>query len=84
MTQLCCNRVLEDYAVVFFGSVCFKMLRLFIIAAFSVHFFACAFYRVKAFSNDTDDDVAFYVSKNTDPDVSNILIFREPTHAIPL
>jgi hypothetical protein len=40
-------RVLEDYAVVFFGSALFKTLRLFIVAAFSIHFFACIFYRVK-------------------------------------
>ena len=45
-------RVLEDYAVVFFGSALFKILRLFILAAFSVHFFACLFYRVKVLINN--------------------------------
>ena len=40
-------RVIEDYAVVFFGSSLFKILRLFVLAIFTVHFFTCLFYRVK-------------------------------------
>ena len=40
----------EDYAVVFFGSSLFKIVRLFVVAAFSIHFFACLFYRVKVAS----------------------------------
>ena len=41
-------RVVEDYAVVFFGSSLFKILRLFIVALFTIHFFTCLFYHVKA------------------------------------
>ena len=40
-------RVLEDYAVVFFGSVLFKIIRLFVVAAFVIHLHACLFYRIK-------------------------------------
>ena len=65
------SRVVEDYAVVFFGSAAFKMLRLFVVAAFSVHMFACIFYRVKDNSNDQDSVVAFYDSKQVDFDVRN-------------
>ena len=36
--------------MVFFGSSLFKIVRLFVVAAFSIHFFACLFYRVKVAS----------------------------------
>jgi hypothetical protein len=61
--------VLEDYAVVFFGSSCFKIIRLFVIAGFSVHLFGCIFYRVKMESNDDGAITAFYIKQNTDPEV---------------
>ena len=58
---------MEDYAVVYFGSSLFKILRLLFIAIFSVHFFACIFYRVKEVSARSPDDVMeFYVAKNAD------------------
>ena len=41
------NRIIEDYAVVYFGSALYKILRLLLVALFSVHIFACAFFRVK-------------------------------------
>ena len=47
INELLIFRAVEDYAVVFFGSALFKMLRLFVVTAFSVHFFACIFYHVK-------------------------------------
>ena len=56
--------------MVFFGSSIFKIVRLVVIAAFSVHFFACMFYRVKQDSNDSDTVADFYLSKNADPQVS--------------
>jgi hypothetical protein len=61
------NRKIEDYAVVYFGSSLFKILRLLVIAIFSVHFFACIFYRVKEVSAESSDDVVdFYVSRHAD------------------
>ena len=39
------SRTAEDYAVVYFGSSIFKITRLIVIAVFSVHFFACSFYK---------------------------------------
>jgi hypothetical protein len=60
----------KDYSVLYFGSSVFKILRLLIIALFSIHFFACAFYRVKYESAINPADVeAFYVSRNVDPSV---------------
>jgi hypothetical protein len=57
--------------VVYVGSPLFKILRLIIIAIFSIHLFACIFYRVKEVSAVSQDDVtAFYVSKNVDEGVS--------------
>ncbi len=65
------HRAIEDYAVVYFGSSLFKILRLLIIAIFSVHLFACVFYRVKESSALSRDDVTeFYSSRNADEDVS--------------
>ncbi len=65
------RRSIEDYAVVYVGSPVFKILRLIIIAIFSVHFFACIFYRVKEVSAVSREDVTdFYVSRNVDEEVS--------------
>ncbi len=64
------HRAIEDYAVVYVGSPLFKILRLIIVAIFSIHLFACIFYRVKEVSADSKDDVvAFYASKNVDNEV---------------
>jgi hypothetical protein len=62
---------MEDYAVVYFGTSLFKILLLLFIAMFSVHFFACLFYRVKEISAASPDDVTdFYVARNADEVVS--------------
>ncbi len=59
------RRLVEDYAVVYFGSAIFKIARLLIVATFSVHFFACVFFRVKLNSAASEADVVeFYVSRN--------------------
>ena len=64
------QRAIEDYAVVYFGSSLFKILRLLIIAIFSIHLFACIFYRVKEISAYSPDDVTdFYNSRLTNDDV---------------
>jgi hypothetical protein len=63
--------VIEDYAVVFFGSAWYKMLRLFFVAGFAVHLFACIFFQVKS---NNDNVTAFYSAKNVVDDVS-FLIF---------
>ncbi len=39
-------RTAEDYAVVYFGASIFKVTRLLVVAISSVHFFACAFFKV--------------------------------------
>ena len=73
LLNLCLHRALEDYAVVYFGSPLFKILRLLVIAIFSIHLFACVFYRVKEISAESHEDVeAFYAAKNVDGDVSLI------------
>ena len=64
------HRMVEDYAVVFFGSAAFKMLRIFVVAAFSVHLFACIFYRVKDNNQDRDSVAVFYESREANFDVS--------------
>jgi hypothetical protein len=65
-----CGRVIEDYAVVYFGSALFKIGRLLLIATFSVHIFACIFFRVKIVYAAAPEDVAnFYISRNIDPEV---------------
>jgi len=57
--------VVEDYGVIYLGSAIFKIARLLFIALFSVHLFACIFFRVKIASAYTPEDVAsFYTSKN--------------------
>ena len=62
--------IIEDYAVLYFGSAMFKICRLLLIAMSSVHIFACAFHRVKKESAASPDDVAaFYASKGVDPEV---------------
>jgi hypothetical protein len=65
-----CGRIIEDYAVVYFGSALFKIGRLLLIATFSVHIFACVFFRVKIVYAAAPEDVAnFYTSRNIDPEV---------------
>jgi hypothetical protein len=65
------SRVVEDYGVIYLGSAIFKIARLLFIALFSVHFFACIFFRVKIASAYTPEDVAlFYTSKNVAINVS--------------
>jgi hypothetical protein len=61
----------EDYGVIYLGSAVFKIARLLFIAMFSVHLFACIFFRVKVASAATTEEVAaFYISKNVAEDVS--------------
>ena len=57
-------RVVEDYAVLYFGSSLFKIGRLLFVALLSVHFFACAFFRVKKETSSQDDVDNFYLSRN--------------------
>ena len=77
LTPAALHRVVEDYSVAFFGSACFKLLRLFVFAAFNIHLFACIFYRVK----DQDDDAVavaqFYDARNVQVDVRFHAFFRE-------
>ncbi len=64
-------RVLEDYAVLYFGAAVFKVARLLFIAFLGVHLFACLYFRVKKDTAASQDDVDnFYLSKNVDPTVS--------------
>lgn len=68
--------MIEDYAVVYFGSAIFKITRLLVIAASSVHFFSCIFYRVKEESAiNPEDVVVFYTSKNVEENVSLRIFF---------
>ncbi len=63
-------RDLEDYAVVYFGSAIFKIIRLLLVAIFSVHFCACIFFRVKEISAEHSNDVVdFYANRNVAEDV---------------
>jgi hypothetical protein len=56
---------LEDIAVVYLGSAVFKIARLMFIALFSVHLFACIFYRVKMEgANSPEEILEFYTSRN--------------------
>jgi hypothetical protein len=65
-------RQIEDYAVVYFGSALFKIMRLLFIATFSVHIFACMYFRVKIASALSPDIVSdFYASRDVAEDVSN-------------
>ena len=67
-----CCRAVEDIGVVYLGSAVFMIARLTFIALFSVHLFACIFYRVKIISaNSVDDVVQFYSSRNIEEDVSH-------------
>ncbi len=62
---------MEDYTVVYLGAALFKILRLLLIGAFSVHVFACIFFRVKvATAVSAEDVVLFYSSRNVEEDVS--------------
>ncbi len=64
-------RVVEDYGVIYLGSAVFKIARLLFIAMFSVHMFACIFFRVKIASAIYAEDVTlFYTSKNVPANVS--------------
>jgi hypothetical protein len=64
-------RVVEDYGVIYLGSPVFKIARLLFIAMFSVHLFACIFFRVKVVSAFAAEDVAtFYTSRNVAENVS--------------
>jgi hypothetical protein len=67
-------RLFSDYVVLYFGSSVYKIARLLLIAMLSVHFFACAFYRVK---NDTalspEDVDSFYESRNVNPTVCGFI-----------
>lgn len=64
------HRIIEDYAVVYFGSSIFKICRLLMVATLCVHIFACIYFRVKIdYANSPDDVINFYVIKNVDPDV---------------
>jgi hypothetical protein len=74
-TKCCvCCRVVEDYGVIYLGSPVFKIARLLFVAMFSVHLFACIFFRVKVSSASKPEDVAiFYTSKNVPDNVSNDL-----------
>ena len=56
--------------MIYLGSAVFKIARLLFIAMFSVHIFACIFFRVKVASASVPEDVtAFYASKNVPEDV---------------
>ncbi len=70
-------RVLEDYAVICFGSAIFKVTRLLFIAMLSVHLFACVFYRIKEeFASDPADVSSFYETKNVNPSVSSDFVSK--------
>jgi hypothetical protein len=59
-------RVIEDYAVLSFGSSIFKIGRLLFIALLSVHLFACAFFRVKRETSSQEEIDNFYLLRNVD------------------
>ncbi len=61
--------------MIYLGSAIFKIARLLFVAMFSVHMFACVFYRVKIVSAHSPEDVAaFYISKNA---ASNVRLNRD-------
>ncbi len=69
--DLFCFRAVEDYGVIYLGSASFKIARLLFTAMFSVHLFACIFFRVKiASASDPEDVLLFYSTKNVAEDVS--------------
>ena len=56
---------MEDFGVIYLGSASFKIARLLFVAMFSVHIFACIFFRVKIVSASSPEDVStFYTSRN--------------------
>ncbi len=60
--------------MIYLGSPVFKIARLLFVAMFSVHLFACIFFRVKISSAFAPGDVTtFYTSKNVAEDVSSDL-----------
>ncbi len=60
--------------MIYLGSPVFKIARLLFIAMFSVHLFACIFFRVKIAAATAPEDVAaFYTSRNVAEDVSKTL-----------
>ena len=66
-------RAVEDFGVIYLGSASFKIARLLFVAMFSVHLFACIFFRVKIVSATSPEDVSsFYTSRNVAEDVSNL------------
>ena len=68
-----CCRAIEDYGVIYLGSPVFKIARLLFVAMFTVHLFACIFFRVKVSSASEPEDVTmFYSSKNVAEDVSRL------------
>ena len=70
-TFLSTGRSLQDYVILYFGTVVFKIGRLVAIAILSIHCFACAFYRVKIESAASPEDVdGFYLSRGVEPTVS--------------
>ncbi len=72
---------MEDYAVVYFGSAVFKTIKLLLLAIFSVHIFACVFYRVKDLSAASREEVVdFYASRDVEADVRAALL---PIPALP-
>jgi hypothetical protein len=63
----------EDFGVIYLGSASFKIARLLFVAMFSVHIFACIFFRVKIVSATSPEDVStFYTSRNVAEDVRYI------------
>lgn len=65
-------RTIEDYAVVYLGSALFKIARLLIVAAFTVHMFACIFFFVKAnYAASQEDVMMFYTSRGIAENVSS-------------
>jgi hypothetical protein len=64
-------RIVEDYAVAYFGSACFKMFRLIAVGGFIVHTFACVFYRVKL-QAEPSAIIDFYQSRDVEMHVSSL------------
>ena len=64
------------------GSASFKIGRLLFIAVLCVHFFACAFYRVKKDSALSQEDVnSFYESKEVEPTVCKSFLANSCPHS---
>ena len=64
-----CLRVVEDYAVLLFGSATFKIARLVSSAVLLVHIFACGFYRVKAESAGREALEDFFATRGVSAQV---------------